>query len=52
MFKKKAESIYDFEVLVIWILKIGICLGFRYSNFGFILYPDLCVYLPIFATYL
>ena len=25
-------------MLVIWILKIRICLGFRYSNFGFILY--------------
>jgi hypothetical protein len=49
--QNKAESIYDFEVLIIWILKIGICLGFRHSNFGFILYPDLCGYLPFVATY-
>jgi hypothetical protein len=44
--QNKAESIYDFGVSLIWILKIGICLGFRYSNFGFILSPDLFGYKP------
>ena len=40
--QNKVESKDNFEVLVLWILEIWICLGARYSDFGFAALRGFC----------